>query len=263
MQVAVTNQLQFRDSGIYIYSPSDSILQLSADGYVRIGSGTTSHALAADGNFLVSGILEVDGGFWFDTTGGYLNAAASGGINLWFSENEAIGFGLYADFNNDQMLFATRSQTDNQIVLTTFSNYSKNHDHGDGTNPILFFHDATNPDTTNNKWGSLHHDGTHFRATTGANTGAGSSPATIDNGFCVDPRGTNQFMVSGLGNVVCGNQAALATDATDGFLYVPTCAGAPTGVPTAYTGKVAVVFDTTNNKLYVYDGGWIATAALT
>lgn len=59
-------------------------------------------------------------------------------------------------------------------------------------------------------------------------------------------------------NTIVGNQAALATTATDGFLYVPTCAGTPTGVPTSYTGKVALVFDTTNNRLYAYDGGWLA-----
>lgn len=58
------------------------------------------------------------------------------------------------------------------------------------------------------------------------------------------------------GNVVVG-PAAVATNATDGFLYIPSCAGTPTGAPTAYAGRVAMVFDTTNNKLYVYDGGWI------
>ena len=57
------------------------------------------------------------------------------------------------------------------------------------------------------------------------------------------------------GSVVT-NTAALATSATDGFLYVPTCAGAPTGVPTAHTGTAAIVLDTTNNKLYVYNGSW-------
>jgi len=36
----------------------------------------------------------------------------------------------------------------------------------------------------------------------------------------------------------------------------------PTGVPATKTGQVALQFDTTNNKLYVYDGGWLATAAL-
>lgn len=57
--------------------------------------------------------------------------------------------------------------------------------------------------------------------------------------------------------------AALATGATTGHLYIPTSAGAPTGVPAAKTGQVALQFDTTNNKLYVYDGGWLSTAALT
>lgn len=58
------------------------------------------------------------------------------------------------------------------------------------------------------------------------------------------------------GSVVVGGGAALATDATDGFLYIPTCAGTPTGTPTAKTGSCAMVFDTTNNKLYVFDGNW-------
>lgn len=62
--------------------------------------------------------------------------------------------------------------------------------------------------------------------------------------------------------VVGGNGDAIATDATDGFLYLPTCAGTPTGTPTTRTGYVAVVFDTTNNKISVYDGGWIHSAAL-
>jgi len=58
------------------------------------------------------------------------------------------------------------------------------------------------------------------------------------------------------GSLVCQG-AALATDATDGFLYIPTCAGTPTGVPTAQTGTVPLVFDTTNHKLYGYDGSWL------
>ena len=56
-------------------------------------------------------------------------------------------------------------------------------------------------------------------------------------------------------SVVCGN-AAIATNATDGFLYIPTCAGTPTGTPTTQTGRVPMVYDTTNNKFYIYNGGW-------
>ena len=48
---------------------------------------------------------------------------------------------------------------------------------------------------------------------------------------------------------------AVATNATSGFVYVPTCAGLPTGTPETYTGRAAIVVDTTNNKLYFYSGG--------
>ena len=43
------------------------------------------------------------------------------------------------------------------------------------------------------------------------------------------------------------------------ILYLPSCAGVPTGVPTAITGKVPIVVDSTNNKAYIYSGGaWVA-----
>lgn len=56
-------------------------------------------------------------------------------------------------------------------------------------------------------------------------------------------------------NVIIGS-GALATTATDGFLYIPTQAGTPTGVPTSVTGSVAMTYDTTTNFLYVYNGAW-------
>lgn len=58
------------------------------------------------------------------------------------------------------------------------------------------------------------------------------------------------------GSAVLGRRGALATTATDGFLYIPTCAGTPTGVPTAFTGGIPLVYDTTGHKLWIYDGGW-------
>jgi hypothetical protein len=55
-------------------------------------------------------------------------------------------------------------------------------------------------------------------------------------------------------SLVCQG-AALATNATDGFLYIPTCAGTPTGVPTVQAGTVPMVYDTVNHVLCIYDGG--------
>lgn len=62
--------------------------------------------------------------------------------------------------------------------------------------------------------------------------------------------------IDGKGNIVLGALAALATSATDGFVYLPTCAGTPSGVPTTQAGMVAAIYDTTNNKLYVYNAAW-------
>jgi hypothetical protein len=66
--------------------------------------------------------------------------------------------------------------------------------------------------------------------------------------------GTNLARVPAKGGLVIGS-AALATNATDGFLYLPACAGTPTGVPTAQAGTVPLVFDTTGNKVWIYTGG--------
>jgi hypothetical protein len=71
----------------------------------------------------------------------------------------------------------------------------------------------------------------------------------------VNANGSERMRIDSSGNVIAGGSAALATTATNGFLYVPTCAGTPTGTPTAVTGMAPIVVNTTNNKLYFYSGG--------
>lgn len=58
-----------------------------------------------------------------------------------------------------------------------------------------------------------------------------------------------------LGSLVIGS-GALATTATNGFLYIPSCPGAPTGTPTANTGRVPMVYDSSNDAFYIYNGAW-------
>lgn len=80
--------------------------------------------------------------------------------------------------------------------------------------------------------------------------------------------GNNAYLRAGNNDVVevdfAGNTrlgvGAITTDATNGFAYIPTCPGTPTGTPAAKTGLVPLVFDSTNDILYAYDGAWIGAA---
>lgn len=90
-----------------------------------------------------------------------------------------------------------------------------------------------------------------FRLMTVKGSGGGIARAIALGTDSID-----RILIDALGNVALnGGQAALATTATDGYVRIPTCAGAPTGVPTAMTGCVALHYDTTNDKLWIYSGG--------
>ena len=58
------------------------------------------------------------------------------------------------------------------------------------------------------------------------------------------------------GNVIVGAGSSLATGATNGFICIPTCAGAPSGSPPAIpAGSVPLIYDTTNDRLYIRTPG--------
>lgn len=74
------------------------------------------------------------------------------------------------------------------------------------------------------------------------------------NNLSISTGGTLAATFDGFGGLILGG-GVLATTNTDGFLYIRACAGTPTGVPSAVTGRVPIVIDSTNNKLYFYSGG--------
>jgi len=76
--------------------------------------------------------------------------------------------------------------------------------------------------------------------------------------FIYNNSNTNSpLLIQNTGSVLTGLNS-LSTTATNGFHYIPTCAGTPTGTPTAYTGYAPLIIDRTNNKLYFYSGGaWV------
>ena len=72
---------------------------------------------------------------------------------------------------------------------------------------------------------------------------------------------TNLTLQPNSGNVVIGTGSSLATTATNGFLCIPTCAGAPTvgppigDEPAVPIGTVPLIYDTTNDRLYIRTPG--------
>ncbi len=66
---------------------------------------------------------------------------------------------------------------------------------------------------------------------------------------------TQYARITALGSFLVGATSALATNATDGFIYINSGAGTPTGTPTTQNSQVPLYFDTTNSQLWVYTGG--------
>ena len=77
--------------------------------------------------------------------------------------------------------------------------------------------------------------------------------------------GTQRLQIDTNGNIVMGTAAKGTTD-TQGFFYIHSTAGLPTGVPgTTFTGRVPMQYDTTNHKICVYDPttpSWRCSAAM-
>lgn len=124
-----------------------------------------------------------------------------------------------------------------------------------------------------------------FNNSTTANASfAGLSALAAETNFTSGRNGTGTYLpfrtivgnVTGLtndilGNIVVGGDAALATTATDRFLYLNSMAGTPTGVPTAsplgangaMAGKTPITVDTTNGLLYYNIAGtWNPAGAI-
>ena len=195
---------------------------------------------------------------------------------FWDNSNQRLGIGTTGPDRRLDVLDATNpqlrlTQADNSAYTELQAN-SSGHllinpsgiNVGIGATPTSIFHVRSNSGDTYITVDSLA-SSTNFRGIIFASSG---SPAAY---VLCQPNtlGTNsslQFFVGGgssaniqqtiytNGNYVLNN-AAVATNATDGFLYVATCAGTPTGTPTTFTGRAPIVIDTTNNKLYFYSGG--------
>jgi hypothetical protein len=177
-------------------------------------------------------------GFTVKSDGTITAAGANGQLRLSSADGAGLGFGSFMSINVDSVGLGFRNGGFGGAV--TYLVPSANAlDNRNGTSAQTFSVSRTYTDGSN-----------YQKLKMGWNT----STALV----------MNEGAGTGADGSVAFNDAALATDATKGFIMIPSCAGAPSGTPADIpTGQIPIVFDSTNNKLYVYDGGWLSTAALT
>ena len=126
-------------------------------GYVSIGNTATSHSLDATDDLMVSGELEVNGQAFFDG-----NMRISDNINLAFGNSFDASWDWSTTQASANTLMCGVGATANSVIFTNQANVNKDHDHAAETNPTIFIHSATDPDTANDQWGSLTHTTTAF-----------------------------------------------------------------------------------------------------
>ncbi len=240
----------WRDSAIWINSGADGYLDLAADVGIRFTpTGTAFSIYAGSDGFINSVVFDntVGGGFLFRYNGvtdmfyvasvfiHYTNVSVGGsvgGYRLDFGGLNYNGFSYYNDY-----LICWPGGAHRHLVIADPASVYDDYNPTTSADPTLRIQSVTRAAVATNQWLSLKHDQT--------------------NG--VVSVGVGAILLAA--SVVSGSLAALATNATDGFLCIPTCAGTPTGVPTAYTGKVAMVWDTTGDHLHIYDTTWIGLAS--
>ena len=171
------------------------------------------------------------------TTGTFTTITASNNLNFSSTAQRITGDMSNATFAN-RLAFQTNVTNGNTSLIAI----------PNGTSTTCQVAAVNNSDPTNSSIGSIFITSTEVRVQS-ARIGTGTF---LPLKFYTNS--AEQASIDASGNFAIGT-AALATTATNGFLYIPTCAGTPTGVPTAITGRAPIVIDSTNNKLYFYSGG--------
>lgn len=190
-------------------SANNLVLLPNSTGYTVIGdAAATSHTFNTNDDLFVTGRLEVDGTTFLDET---LRITKNGDS---FIACNVSGGGFVAGFNTNttlnQMVLFLDTDMGRQLILGNLNYRLNDFDHANQSNPTLFIHSLTDPDVSNNQWGSIAHDQVGLVINTGANIGAGTGATTIDNYISLSTRGTEAMRITGSGDIGI-NQASPAS----------------------------------------------------
>jgi hypothetical protein len=240
---------------LVIRNSSSFTTQLTLDASGNLGLGVTPSAWSASNKVFQSTAASL----WSDSTidSGFSNNAFYDGAqwvyrnngpasNFWQRGTGGFAFQLASSGTAGNAITFTTAMTldasGNLLVGKTSPTYS-------ASNRSVFEINNTDSSIIALQYGGA--NGYYLQA----NSTAAYLWNSANTPWIVATNNTERARITAAGSVVAGGSVALATTATDGFLYVPTCAGTPTGTPTAITGMAPIVVNTTNNKLYFYSGG--------
>ena len=163
-------------------NPPDITVRLGNDGagYCCVLIGTTSTSYAgwmyasvdvfqpnfSAGGWRTSGwtmsVITSEVGYVIDATPVPVRfgQGVTGITDLQMFDGATNAFEIKPDTTYDQLLLGLTSNIGNQLVVTSIANIANDHDHVTQTNPTLYIHSATSPDSDNTQWLSLTHDQT-------------------------------------------------------------------------------------------------------
>jgi hypothetical protein len=173
-------------------------------GFIAIGSGTPDKIASVAGDLYVSNQLEVDGTAFFDGT---IQAGTVLPTDLFFGGG--VSGGGLAHSNDDGMLLIAGKFdgiTNHHIIMTSSDWLTRDHDHDiQSTDPTLFVHSATDPNTDNTEFARVRWN--DFAV--GAGKGAFVGVRTISEEVTV-AIGTGAAGVASAGNIAPANALILA-----------------------------------------------------
>jgi hypothetical protein len=173
-----------------------------------------------------------------------LDCSTAGSATLSYKTNGSTRWTVYVPAANNTLCF--NDQSADRIIISNGGNV------GLGTTPGELLHlYAASPYLMVESSGTGA-NGVKFKLNSALRWTVGSPAADSALAF-TDTSAAVRLYLDQAGNIVCNT--GLATTATDGFLYIPSCAGTPTGAPTSYSNRIPLVVDRTNHKLYFYSGG--------
>ncbi len=175
------------------------------------------------------------------------NGIKVSGSSVGSSKNTIVGNIIY---DNGQTTAGSGIQLSDSSVGGTYNVISSNVCYDSQGTPTQDY----GIETKNNTNFAVITDNALLNNQTGALTTVGANNIIMNNaGYGTSS--TNDALFLGT-TVVIGTALSLA--GTNGFLYIPTAAGTPTGAPVAQTGRVPLVYNTSQNVLYIYNGAWKA-----